>query len=333
MHPPLYARNRMQFALHPLALAALVMAFSSLTLCAQNMNPPSNSPHDQPNPRMRGLRPNQFSTLPATPTTSQPPAPTPAANTLPAPIAATPLAAASITAEHAPTRPHRALVTYTNGQLDVRANDSSLNQILRAISKETGLTITGGVADQRVFGNYGPASTSSIVSTLLDGTGTNILLLEGNDTTPPQLTLTPRGGGPTPPSPDAPGFDDGIDSPARPVQNVQIDAPQQPQQVPVSGPQPLPQPLNNINGSPNNTTPTASQIPTVQSIPTDAVATPSTAPSVSGIVDSTNPPPANSTTGTQSGTAPITPEQVAQQLLKMQQQQKPAPPATPVNPQ
>ena len=57
---------------------------------------------------------------------------------------------------------HRARVTYTNGLLQVRADDSSLNQILRDISAETGMKIIGGVADQRVFGSYGPASAGAV---------------------------------------------------------------------------------------------------------------------------------------------------------------------------
>ncbi len=105
-----------------------------------------------------------------------------------------------------PPPPQYAEVTYANGQLRVQADNSSLNQILRSISHQTGLKITGGVADQRVFGTYGPASISTILATLLDGTGTNILLLGGNAKTPPELILTQRNGGPDPPGPDSPTY-------------------------------------------------------------------------------------------------------------------------------
>ena len=255
------------------------------------------------------------STLPATPPTAMP-----GNNAVPAPI----VGAATATGADE-NKPHRAQVTYVDGQLNVRADNSSLNQILRSISRRTGLKITGGVQDQRVFGNYGPASTSTVLATLLDGTGTNILLLDGDATNPPELVLTPRSGGATPPGPDSAlyaVYDEGedSDSPAQPVQqNVEKTVPQQTPGS--SGPRSIPQPLNNVNGSSSNTSPTASTLPVTHSVPLDSVPTPSTTPSTSGIVDSPNPPAPGSTTGSNpNGT--LTPQQVAQQLLKMQQQQQ-----------
>jgi len=287
----------------------------------------------------------RFSNLPATQPTSLPnaaatptpvanPTPaanlTPAANTLPAPIAATPLSA-----DQPSTKPKHATVSYLNGQLNVRADDSSLNQILRAVSRQTGLKITGGVADQRVFGNYGPATTASVLATLLDGTGTNILLLEGDPTTPPELVLTPRGGGPTPPAPNAPVYDEAPEPLPQPVQQQSFQQPPLPQQpINQSGPPSMPQPFNNVNGSPLNSSPTASTMPTTNSVPTDSLPTPTTTPSTSGIVDAPNPPPPGSTTSPLPANA--TPDQVYQQLLKMQQQQQNPPqnpPATTTTPQ
>ena len=324
--PLLHAKPRHPRNLQPtLTLAACALLFTAPGLHAQTPLSPA-----------RPLRPERFSTLPPTPPTAPPAvSTTPAPNTLPAPIAATPLVT-----DPPSKRPTRAQVTFSGGQLDVRANDSSLNQILRAISRATGLKITGGVQDQRVYGNYGPASTASVLATLLDGTGTNILLLEGDPTIPPELILTPRGGGPTPPSPNAPGFDDGPDAAPVQPQNAQASVPQtSPQQPPVarqlpvttSGPQSIPQPENNINGSPLNTSPTASNFPTTNSVPIDSVPTPSTTPSTSGIVDAPNPPAPGSTTGTAPNGA-ATPEQIYQQLLQMQQKQKQGqapPPSTP----
>jgi hypothetical protein len=90
----------------------------------------------------------------------------------------------------------------------------------------------------------------------------------------------------------------------------------------------IPQPINNVLGNPNNQTPTASQIPTTNSVPLDALPTPSTTVQTQqGIVDTPNPPPAGST-------AP-TADSIYQQLLQMQkakaaaagsQSQPPAPP-------
>ena len=104
--------------------------------------------------------------------------------------------------------PSHAEVTYTGGALFVSASNSSLNQILREISRETGIKISGGVADERVFGQYGPDAPAQILSALLDGTGSNMLLIHGDGDTPAELVLTPRQGGPTPPNPNAHTFDD-----------------------------------------------------------------------------------------------------------------------------
>ncbi len=46
----------------------------------------------------------------------------------------------------------------------------ALNQILRDIARLTGIKITGGVVDERVFGNYGPDAPNNVLDALLDGT-------------------------------------------------------------------------------------------------------------------------------------------------------------------
>ena len=330
------------------------------------------------------------SILPATQPTQLP-----QANTLPAPIAAT-----QVSSTTSKTQTHRAVVTYAAGMLDVRANNSSLNQILREISRLTGMKITGGVADERVFGNYGPAEPSTILATLLDGTGSNMLIRETAGNAPAELVLTPRGGGATPPSPNAPGFDDGPPDPeeapaaprgfasgvqrvasprigainaaptsARPAyaqaptatQTAPPTATQTAPPLPVSnsGPPPMPQPLNNVNGSANNTSPTASTLPVTDSVSTDSLPTPSTTPSSAGIVDAPNSPPAGNTNagslvptgnpvvpattsvGTANGgtvgnppapassTGASTPEQIFQQLQQLRQQSQPPASTTP----
>jgi hypothetical protein len=95
---------------------------------------------------------------------------------------------------------HRANIDFAKGVLTVTAENSSLDQILRDIAYLTGMKITGGVADERVYGTYGPDSAQSVISSLLDGTGTNILLLENPQHGVQELILTPRTGGPTPPN-------------------------------------------------------------------------------------------------------------------------------------
>jgi hypothetical protein len=108
--------------------------------------------------------------------------------------------------------PKRAQVTYANNILAISADNSSLNQILRQISSTTGVKITGGVIDERVFGQYGPAPLPQILADLLDGTGSNMILAHPDGSTSPELILTPRQGGPTPPNPNAAAFDDKPDS-------------------------------------------------------------------------------------------------------------------------
>lgn len=257
---------------------------------------------------------------------------------------------------------HRARVTYTGGMLQVRADNSSLNQILRDISRETGMKIIGGVADQRVFGIYGPAPAATVLQTLLDGTDTNMLLQETLNHAPEQLVLSPRTGGPTPPGPSSASYDvtetepelplPGASQPSTPAPPVRVGttaAPATTNTTPnPSSPPSMPQPANNVLGSPNNVSPTPSTMPVTNSVPVSTLPTPSTAPPVSGIVDAPNPPPAGSTTAgftsqtpngnpntappataTSGTTAAKTPEQIYQELKQLQQQQQTNPQANP----
>lgn len=137
---------------------------------------------------------------------SKPSTPTPAvSSTLPATQPTTPEPpTVPLTPAQRPPRP--AQVTFADGMLSISAENSSLNQILRQIASDTGLKITGGVRDERVFGQYGPAAPAEILSELLDGTGSNMILVQGDNDTLAELILTPRQGGPTPPNPNAAAF-------------------------------------------------------------------------------------------------------------------------------
>ncbi len=104
--------------------------------------------------------------------------------------------------------PQPAKVVYADDALSISADNSSLNQILREISHDTGMKITGGVADERVFGQYGPASPAQVLAELLDGAGSNMILEHREGEANAELILTPRQGGPTPPNPNAAAFDD-----------------------------------------------------------------------------------------------------------------------------
>ncbi len=274
--------------------------------------------------------PAQVSQLPATPPTAQT-----------APIAAAPAASKPSSTTH------RAQVTFANGVLDVRADNSSLNQILRDIAHETGMKITGGVREERVFGHYGPATPDVILATLIDSNSTNMILRDSIGDAPKELILTPRAGGPTPPNPNAQNFngdDDGRDDQDNhlppqmqtPQQRMGSQpfgrpAPPQNQYTPPPTQNPAPAapgvvvPANNVNGDPNNVSPTASTLPTTNSVSLDSVPTPSTTPPVSGIVDAPNPPdPATvnpaTTADPNSPNGVKTPEQIYQQLQQLQRQ-------------
>jgi hypothetical protein len=98
----------------------------------------------------------------------------------------------------------RAEVSYTGGLLEVKADGSGLIQIIHDIARKTGMKLTGTIHDERVYGNYGPAAPATILALLLNGTGSNMMLVESTASTPMELILTPRAGGPTPPAPVAP---------------------------------------------------------------------------------------------------------------------------------
>jgi hypothetical protein len=162
--------------------------------------------------------------------------------------------------------PQRADVTYNNGQLAINANNSSLNQILREISRTTGIKITGGVAEDRVFGKYGPAAPAEVLNTLLDGAGSNVLMIASDSGSAGELILTPRHGTVTPPNPNAPGFDD----------EAAEDAPQPQVQQPVAQPAPVatapantgtPAPANAAPAAPDASSPTDAQSPNAVKTP------------------------------------------------------------------
>jgi hypothetical protein len=118
-----------------------------------------------------------------------------------------------------PTAPaRRASVSYTGGQLAIVASNSSLNQILRDVSRSANIKITGGVAEERVFGKYGPGTLLEVLSALLDGTSSNMMLIQGSSDHASELILSTRTGGPTPPSPNSAAFDTRNDDQAAPPQ-------------------------------------------------------------------------------------------------------------------
>ena len=79
----------------------------------------------------------------------------PAAEVAPAPVAPPP------PLPPAEQPPNPATIDYKDGLLSVRAQNSSLVNILVQIQHQTGLVIDGLNHDQRVYGQYGPGSVSA----------------------------------------------------------------------------------------------------------------------------------------------------------------------------
>jgi hypothetical protein len=98
-------------------------------------------------------------------------------------------------------QPVDAKVTWDSKGLGIVAANSSLSQILKDVSSQTGATLQGFNHDERVFGIYGPGPARDVINQLLDGSGYNVLLIgDQGEGTPRQILLTPRTGGVSPPS-------------------------------------------------------------------------------------------------------------------------------------
>jgi len=98
-------------------------------------------------------------------------------------------------------RPSEASVTWDSHGLRVVAANSSLVQIMKDISSQTGATLEGLGKDQRIFGIYGPGSARDVINQLLDGSGYNVLMIgDQGQGTPRQIILTDQSGA----SPQAP---------------------------------------------------------------------------------------------------------------------------------
>ncbi len=212
----------------------------------------------------------------------------------------TPTTAPAAPATPPPPPARRAQVDFTSHLLTVTADNSSLNQILRDISRATGMTITGGVTDEKVFGTYGPADPSTVLSALLNGTGSNMLLILDAAKSPRELILTARQGGVTPPSPNSYRNDDNDLSP----QGYNRFGKQPSMMQPPPPPQPPPQ-----QPPPPQAQPQYPQTPAVN-------------------VDNPAPTPPAADTTQQSPNGVKTPQQIYEELMKMQKA-----PATPPPPQ
>ncbi len=77
--------------------------------------------------------------------------------------------------------------------LTVTASNSSLAQILKEVSVDTGVKIEGFSSDERIFGTYGPGPAQDVLSQLLDGSNYDVLIVGGlGRGTPQRVVLTLR---------------------------------------------------------------------------------------------------------------------------------------------
>lgn len=94
--------------------------------------------------------------------------------------------------------PNPAKVTWDSQGLAIQASNSSLKQILQEVSTDTGVKIQGMNQDERVFGTYGPGPAREILSSLLEGSGYNMLMIGGQGDNPPQQIILSKSASGTP---------------------------------------------------------------------------------------------------------------------------------------
>jgi len=179
------------------AVLAAHLVFTGSRLVAQT--PPAPNQAVLPSQNQPAARQKPSSAAPASPQSSPqpsqpaPPAPNWPANDSPAP----------------------ASIIWDSHGLEIVASNSSLSQILKEVSLATGAKVEGFESDERIFGIYGPGSARDVLSSLLDGSNYNVLLIGDQGMGTPRrvvLTLrsgsTPQPGGAAPSPADTPNDDD-----------------------------------------------------------------------------------------------------------------------------
>jgi hypothetical protein len=94
--------------------------------------------------------------------------------------------------------PNKPSVVWDSAGLKIQANNSSLHDILKEVSADTGAKVEGIGADERVFGEFGPGTARDVVSQLLHGSSYNVLLIgDQGSGTPREIVLSARRAGST----------------------------------------------------------------------------------------------------------------------------------------
>lgn len=221
-----------------------------------------------------------------------------------------PVSSPAIVVPSTQAQQHHSQITLDNGLLTVAATNASLNGLIREIARKTGMKVSGAVAEDRVFGTYGPDVPQKVLATLLDGTGSNILILSNAADAPQQLILTPRTGAATPPDPNANlgQNDEEDDSAPPPGAPVVLSAPRA---RPAVQPGRVDTPVLPPEAATDRTTPSPAPEAVVFP-PSDSTGNASGAP------------PDATTPAASSPDTPKTPQQIFEQLQRLRQQASPA---------
>src|SRR5262249_2116101 len=98
----------------------------------------------------------------------------------------------------------RVVVGYANGKLMVKADKATLAEILNEVRRQTGASISmpPAASQEQVVGSFGPAAPRDVLSSILNGSQFNFIILGAeNDASRLQsVTLTPRGQGESQPA-------------------------------------------------------------------------------------------------------------------------------------
>jgi hypothetical protein len=132
-------------------------------------------------------------------------------------------------------QPTPAKITWDRPALQIDAQNSSLDQILKDVSSATGAEVEGLTGDERVFGDFGPGNARDVLSQLLQGTSYNIVMVgDQGQGVPRQIILSTRSAGKGQPA--------ARPAPEESEEDLQ-DYPQYDPQPQPQQPQPAPQPV------------------------------------------------------------------------------------------
>jgi hypothetical protein len=90
-------------------------------------------------------------------------------------------------------QPNPASVQLDSAGLHIDAANSSLQQILTAVTSATGTKVEGFAKDERVYGNFGPGQPREVLAQLLQGSGYNIVMIgDQGSGAPREIELSSR---------------------------------------------------------------------------------------------------------------------------------------------